>query len=392
MQTTKLVVSERRRYVLKGRMCFCIMQQQYNRIHGLDTLRASAIILVYVYHFAFVTNKAVLDIGWVGVDLFFVLSGYLIGHQIFADIAHKRNFSIKIFIMRRLFRTFPNYLVVLTAYFCISGFREKPILLPLWKFLTFTMNFGLRTGVAFSHAWSLCIEEQFYLALPIIAMLVYYRKSIKLAWYLIIFALIGGVALRSYLWLKYCGTSPSPDAFNYKGYYTHIYYFTFCRLDELLAGIAIALLRDFHSHIWYKITSKGNLFLIFGIISTGITFYMFINSQCSLIPTIIGFPMLGLSFGLLVIAALSPNSLLHKTRIPGAEKLAIWSFAIYLIQKPLDHLTATTLIKYHLATASNPITMLCTISVSLLCGWVLYSLIETPFMKLRDKIYPKPKW
>lgn len=372
------------------------MQTTQNRIHGLDTLRASAIILVYIYHLGFIAHKPVFDIGWIGVDLFFVLSGYLIGNQIFTDIAHKRNFSTKIFIMRRLFRTMPNYLVVLALYLFVDGFRDQPVLPSLWKLLTFTANFGLKTGTAFSHAWSLCIEEQFYLALPIIAILVYYKKSIKLSWLLIAFALISGMLLRAYMWITYTnGMSHNSDLFNYKNYYTYIYYFTFCRLDPIICGVIIAIVRNFYSKTWYKITSKGNLSLILGIISLSVTCYMFMYHeyayQYALIPTIIGFPMLGLSFGLLVISGLSPNSILHKTEIPFAKTIAVLSFAIYLIQKPLDHLTASILIKYNLALHTNSLIFICTATVSLFGGWALYIFIEKPFLKLRDKLYQKPK-
>lgn len=362
-----------------------------NRIHGLDTLRAIAIILVYIYHLGFIAHKPVFDIGWVGVDLFFVLSGYLIGNQIFIDLAHKRKFSLKIFMLRRLFRTLPNFCVILAFYFCIDGFREQAILPPLWKLLTFTANFGLKTGTAFSNVWSLCIEEQFYLTLPLLALIIYHTKSIKFAWYLIAFTLIGGMLLRAYMWLTYTnGIFANPELFDYKNYYTYIYYFTFCRLDSILCGVIIALVRNFYSQTWYKITERGNLCLALGIISSGITFYMFMNHdyayQYSLIPTIIGFPMLGISFSLLVISALSPNSVLHKTRIPFAQQLAILSFAIYLVQKPLDHLTASILQKYNLVANTSIIMFICTAAVSTFGGWVLYVLIETQFLKLRDRI------
>src|SRR6185437_6770293 len=370
--------------------------QTSNRIHGLDTLRAAAIILVYIYHLGFIAHKPVFDIGWIGVDLFFVLSGYLIGNQIFTDIAHKRTFSFKTFMMRRLWRTLPNYIVVLALYIWIDGFHDHQILPPLWKMLTFTANFGLRTGTAFSHSWSLCVEEQFYLALPIIALILYYKKSIKLSWCLVTLTLIGGMALRTYMWITYTnGMAQNHDLFNYNNYYTYIYYFTFCHLDPIICGVIIALIRNFYSHFWYKITSKGNLCLILGAISLGITCYMFMNHEYayrfSLIPTIVGFTLLGISFGLLLISALSPNSILHRVKIPFEEKIAVLSFAIYFIQKPLDHLTEGVLIKYNLITKANIPMFICTALVSIAGGWILYISIEKPSLYLRDKIYSKPK-
>ncbi len=264
-------------------------------------------------------------------------------------IAHKRTFSFKTFMVRRLWRTLPNYIVVLALYIWIDGFHDHQILPPLWKMLTFTANFGLRTGTAFSHSWSLCVEEQFYLALPIIALILYYKKSIRLSWCLVAFTLIGGMALRTYMWITYTnGMAQSHELFNYSNYYTYIYYFTFCHLDPIICGVIIALIRNFYSHFWYKITSRGDLCLILGVVSLIITCYMFMSHEYayrfSLIPTIIGFTLLGISFGLLLISALSPNSILHWVKIPFAERIAVLSFAIYLIQKPLDHLTAEALI------------------------------------------------
>lgn len=143
------------------------------RSSGLDTLRALAIALVFVYHYrVFVSGEPnfgwLSEAGWVGVDLFFVLSGYLIANQLFAGAVVGGRFSLTAFYARRALRTWPAFWVVLAAFFLFPGAlggRQPP---PLWTFLTFTQNFGLRPGTAFSHAWSLCIEEQFYLLLPLV--------------------------------------------------------------------------------------------------------------------------------------------------------------------------------------------------------------------------------
>jgi peptidoglycan/LPS O-acetylase OafA/YrhL len=253
--------------------------QANNRIHGLDILRSSAIILVFMYHYmCFVSKQPTFgllsNIGWVGVDLFFVLSGYLIGHQIFSPIAGGRKYSFKIFYSRRLLRTLPNYLFILGVYFFIPGFSESVDLPPLWKFLTFTQNFDLHTGTGFSHAWSLCIEEQFYLILPLLALLIIYLKSIRVGWAALFGFMIVGIILRSYLWIHYSQYSDKDFGIFY---YTKIYYSSFCRLDELIIGVSIAMLRNFHKNTWLKVIEKGNLIFLFGIIATSITFYMFLH-------------------------------------------------------------------------------------------------------------------
>src|SRR6201991_3431834 len=107
--------------------------------------------------------------GWTGVDLFFVLSGFLIGGQLFSKLARELPISYGEFYFKRFLRIVPAYLFVLTLYLAIPGFKERSQLPPLWRMLTFTQNFGLDLSKegAFSHAWSLCIEEQFYLILPL---------------------------------------------------------------------------------------------------------------------------------------------------------------------------------------------------------------------------------
>lgn len=157
-----------------------------------------------MYHYmVYVSGKPTFgllsEIGWVGVDLFFVLSGDLIGNQIFSSMVNQRIFSVKTFYYRRLLRTLPNYLFILGIYFLIPNFREKKILPPLWKFLTFTQNFDLNVGTAFSHAWSLCIEEQFYLILPVLTLLIVYTKCLRAGWVIVLGILAIGMVIRSAL-------------------------------------------------------------------------------------------------------------------------------------------------------------------------------------------------
>src|SRR6185295_2401640 len=105
--------------------------------------------------------------GWSGVDLFFVLSGFLITRQLLAGMGMRE------FYLRRALRILPLYWTALVLYFAIPGFAERSGIAPLWKFLLFVQNIGLdaATEGAFSHAWSLCIEEHFYLVLcPLLAL------------------------------------------------------------------------------------------------------------------------------------------------------------------------------------------------------------------------------
>ncbi len=359
-----------------------------SRNHGLDTLRAIAIILVFCYHYyVFVSGSYTFgiwsDVGWVGVDLFFALSGYLIGNQIFAAMRSEGGFSLRHFYARRFLRTLPNFYFVLALFFLWPWFRVKGEMLPLWKFLTFTQNYQLTPGTPFSYAWSLCIEEQFYMLLPAVALLVArVRGSIKWGWALVVATLGTGMAMRASLW--------DPIHLANEGgidYYQNIYYSSFCRFDELVAGVALAMAKNYHGQLWQRMTKHGNLTLALGLGVTAVTFYLLINYHYSFAMTVFGFPMLALSFSLLILAALSERSVLRTVRIPGAASIALWSYAIYLTHKQACLLMAMELKQYGYG-PEDGVTLLAATAVSILAGWLLYVCVESPFMRLRERYVP----
>ncbi len=359
------------------------------RVHGLDTLRALAIGLVVLHHYVLFVGPDdtfgwVGRIGWVGVDLFFALSGYLIGNQIFAAMRTPRGFSLGHFYGRRLLRTLPNYYAVLALYFLWPGFRGEQPLRPLWEFLTFTLNINFEPGAAFSHAWSLCIEEQFYLLLPACALLIAaWRHSLRWAWGAIVLTFAAGMLVRGALWHELVDGAARP----LNHYYKYIYYSSFCRFDELVAGVALALLKNHHAGAWRRLTAHGNLALAAGAAVTALTFHLFLADHYGFAMTVFGYPMLALGFGLLVLAALGERSLLRDTRVPGAGRLAVWSYAIYLTHKQVCILLAAPLSARGYESDSL-VAIGVSLLLSVLSGWLLYRLVETPFMALRERWLP----
>ena len=364
------------------------------RLHGLDTLRALAVTLVVLHHYTlFVSNDDhtfgwVGEVGWAGVDLFFALSGYLIGNQIFAALKTEAGLSLKSFYARRLLRTLPNYLVVLAIYFLWPAVGEDAPLAPLWRYLTFTQNLGLAPGTAFSHSWSLAVEEQFYLLLPVLALIgtalqMKLRLHIRHAWIFIACVILAGMLLRAWLWIGHV------DAHKYGiyFYYKLIYYASLCRLDELVAGVALALLRNRHPEQWTRITAHGNHSLLAGLVIIGATFWLFLDNHYGFKATVFGYPLLGLGFGLLILAALSERSLLRDLRVPGAGPLAVWSYAIYLTHRGVGEIAAPKLQDLGYGPQTF-VAIAALLALSVLVGWLLYRLVETPFMALRERYVP----
>jgi peptidoglycan/LPS O-acetylase OafA/YrhL len=359
------------------------------RANGLDTLRATAITLVFMTHYqSFVSREPTFGwasvVGWVGVDLFFVLSGYLIANQIFAGIVRDQPFSLKSFYARRALRTVPVFWFVLAAYFLCPTFMGGNTPPPLWRFVTFTQNIGLHPGTAFSHAWSLCIEEQFYVFLPFVIVLglrAGFNRS--QGWALLSGLILFGLATRSILWLTYGGEN--------SGYYPHIYYATACRFDEFLPGVAVAMIRNFHRPVWDRITRHGQRVLAVGSITTAVLLYLVYRFYeldgygYTFFLTAAGYSLLAMSFAVLVVAALSPGSWLARVRIPGAYHIALWSYSLYL-----SHKAIMMILQRHLGSAGLPPGVLPALIaiVSIAIGALLYKFIETPFMNLRSRWFP----
>jgi peptidoglycan/LPS O-acetylase OafA/YrhL len=165
----------------------------------IDALRAIAILSVFIYH-AF---PEALSGGFIGVDVFFVISGYLISLGVFNEVDGGK-FSFADFYARRTRRIFPALITVLLAVYCAGLFILLPVeLTRLGKNLasaaTFTLNFVLQRDIGYfdgagSHnallnLWSLCIEEQFYLLFPPIFLIAYKLRVSRLA---VIVAIIVG--------------------------------------------------------------------------------------------------------------------------------------------------------------------------------------------------------
>lgn len=209
------------------------------RVPGLDLMRAIAILWVMLFHFRFmVTLPHILywpsRYGWMGVDLFFVLSGYLIGSQLMRPYLRGAAPSLGGFYFRRAFRILPAYLSVLALYFATPGFREAPGLSPAWQFLTFTENFRINYAVdqAFSHVWSLCVEEHFYLVLPLLVLVLMRKPRFGMVVTLILAILALGIAVRGCIYLHQLRPLLlAGDNQFYLRYVERIYYPTYTRFD-----------------------------------------------------------------------------------------------------------------------------------------------------------------
>jgi peptidoglycan/LPS O-acetylase OafA/YrhL len=362
------------------------------KLHGLDHLRALAIILVFFFHYGRLFphpewTNAISKFGWTGVDLFFVLSGYLIASQLFVKIARGEGVLLKEFFIKRFFRIIPAYAVVVAVYFCFPYVREREALAPLWKYLTFTQNLGLDISSqgTFSHAWSLCIEEQFYLFLPLILFaLVRFKRVNKGFWVLFILFLFG-FAIRLYSYQTLVAVHGDGDSF-WLYWYKWIYYPTYCRLDGLLAGVSIAAVLQFYPALKDRTSKYGN-----GLLATSLLIltgaYFVCLDESSFGASVFGFPLVSIGYGVMVLGAISPSSFLFRFKSSVSATIAALSYAVYLIHKMVIHVTQEQFASDVIAEDGNGMFLICIVT-SLLGAFLLNQLVEKPFLKLREKLLP----
>lgn len=370
-----------------------ISSKQTLKLHGLDHLRVIAILLVCGFHYQLQFSHPnwtvwFMKIGWTGVDLFFVLSGFLISSQLFAQIKKGNGFSLKIFFIRRFFRIVPLYFFIVAVYFLFPYFRERETLPPLWKFLTFTQNFGLdfKHFGTFAPAWSLCVEEHFYLLLPLILIFLQGSKLFAKSYWFLICLFLFGILFRNYLWdIYYNSNRVINTSLSY--WAEHFYYPTYNRLDGLLVGVALASLYQFLPNIWDKILKFGDLLIILSITLLIVIFFLFADLG-TYRTSIFGFPLISIAYGLLVAGAISPSSFLYKLESRTSTLIATLSYAIYLSHKGVIHIVQELLKTSAIDKDSNLMFVIC-IGVTFLVALVLNQTIGKPFMNLRAKIIEK---
>jgi peptidoglycan/LPS O-acetylase OafA/YrhL len=355
-----------------------------NRQPGLDLLRAIAIVLVVLYHaglFGFVLPCDVQRFGWIGVDLFFVLSGYLIAGQLLSAFARGKSPNVGGFYWRRALRILPAFLVIVSICFFLPALREYPVMPPVWKFLTFTQNLGLRGGTTFSHAWSLCIESQFYLLLPLLLLtLARLRRG---HWIVPCAVVLCGSVIRGLIAHANLGT-PEPS---FAVWQKFIYYPTYARLDPLTMGVCLAAIEHFRPKWWATLMIMAKWIWLPGLAAIVLALVLAENTL-SITSCALGFPLIALGFSALLLCAVSPELPFSRVAIPGAAFLATVAYSVYLSHKLMMH-WALSFGAAHSIAETSVTGYLLMLSSIMVAGSALFFAVERPFLQMRQR-YVKP--
>lgn len=246
------------------------------RIFGLDIIRCVAILLVVQLHGNFLLEPAIGLFPYIklpdGVELFFVLSGFLIGGILIRQYENESEFGftgIIKFWKRRWIRTLPNYYLVLllnilVAAWCLNGSDIEQV---SWKFFFFLQNFNSSFHSFFWESWSLSIEEWFYISLPVLLWIniILFRRFLNKK--NIIFISILLLMLLPIIYRAIVAKEHSVDFFHFDIFYRKM---VITRLDSIVYGVLFAWVYYYFPDFWNKIKYPA---LIFGII------YLIVFSQ-----------------------------------------------------------------------------------------------------------------
>ena len=363
--------------------------QNRQRQPGLDLLRALAIIVVVIYHagiMGFPLPSRVHRWGWIGVDLFFVLSGYLIGGQLLAELARNNHLNLPRFYARRALRILPAYFAILAIYFLLPLWREYPDMAqPFWKFLFSLQNIALHGGTAFSHAWSLAVEDQFYLALPFLLLVLFWRPRAAIILCCVI--IVGGVLLRAFL----AAQNPSVDGgVSFRGFQAWIYYPTWTRLDPLVFGVMIAAIEKFRQRLWERLTNLAIWLWLPALALIVYALWLGEGDHINFTACVWQFPLIATGMAVLLICALSPRLPMRRIAIPGAAFVASIAYSAYLVQKLVIHGVTEFCQAHGIDTESAPALIAVELCVYA-AATILFFTVERPFLQLRHRVAPRAR-
>lgn len=364
-------------------------KQGSQHIAALDGIRGLAVILVFVFHAANVNAAqtplavtpgpvaalfhAIAMRGWIGVDLFFVLSGYLIT-GILLRAKDVENYY-QVFYARRALRILPLYYVVMFGLIAMSAHRP-PVTSQVWFWFNLSnlpTAFNPSLIPFLSHYWSLAIEEQFYLLWP--AMVRRFNEKILIR--ICLGAILGCFALRNL---------PVVLAWN-QHWPNFVYRLTPFRIDTLCAGALLAIL--IHRGVDLK-RFRGYLRIACIAGGTVLAISLFAGASPNL-PVRLGYTGSVLCFTALIALALDPASLTAKIFRNGfLRRMGWYSYCFYLIHVEVllrDRGLGAKLVGRHLAFANVELKHLFLNSVAFAVTFGIcaasYKFFESPILNLK---------
>lgn len=363
-----------------------------SRIYGLDVFRAIAILMVLCSHILWIypPNNSLLQqiitfFGFWGVELFFVLSGFLIGRILYTSYV-TNDFTLKSvfqFLKRRWFRTLPNYFLILSINIGVA-FYFNIVIEKGYTYFFFLQNFTSAMPAFFPESWSLAVEEFTYLLLPFCLFFLpipFWKKKENKFLALVIFLLLVFFVNKLGYHHKFSATNLTTWNANLKSVVLY-------RVDAILIGVVFAWLYRNFPIIWhqqkYNFAFFGTLILLFLVF--GIPLFGLAIEQAPFFWNVLYLPLTSIAFAFLLPLAQQtkqPYFSFFKGVFTAISKI---SYSIYLIHytlvlflcKAIINTSQFSIMELHFFTFFY-------VAITFILSYLLYRFFEKPMMDLRDK-------
>lgn len=384
---------------MKNALSLELLDNRYPSLHGL---RVIAIVSVVQFHvtWIFAGEQGIrLDRDFTassltvffGMDLFFMLSGFLIGSILLRSLEKNGTQNLQRFYIRRISRTFPSYYVVLTFLALTTSLTASQLRHLPWEYLYGTNFLSLlRTDVVMFWGWSLALEEQFYLTVPLLFFVLHRLRSDRARLVLLTVVWAAALVIRLVVYVK---RAPWTDLALYEA----LYFRPHTRFDTLVAGIILA----FVHHRWgERVTAwllKPFHRALLGLMSLACLWllvqpWIFGKEHVQLVHVFAWGTVTSIMyFGwlLLLIHGDTAGWIHRSLSLPVFRKIATLGYGVYLVHIPLcDHLIvpgARALEARHVPMAIVwPAALTALLVSSLALAYVMHVVIEKPSLRVRE--------
>jgi peptidoglycan/LPS O-acetylase OafA/YrhL len=350
------------------------------RIFQLDVLRGFAILLVMGVHVPAYPIWS--TFGGFGVDLFFVLSGFLIANLLFTEYRKTGEIRFGRFLLRRALKLYPSFYLLFVLTLVYVYFSHFPVSVrQIIGEATMTQNY---VGAIWGHTWSLAVEEHFYLLLPLILAFMIRRGKGSANPFEGIPYVFAGIAIAC-LGLRILASYQHPE-YSHQAHYepSHL------RADSLLFGVFLAYMHNFRPEILRKLMTDPWRFPVSVISVLTLVPACFLPSTDRIVYTI-GFSLLYVGFGTMLLLTLYQEG--RKRAQPGlgsrvVATLGVYSYTLYLWHVPMAQFFAAISGKF--GAINQYLLHAIYFGSSIFVGIAMSKLVEIPVLKLRERFFPAP--
>ncbi len=376
-----------------------LLDDRYPALHGL---RVFAIVSVVQFHVTWIfagENGIKLDGEFVassltvffGMDLFFILSGFLIGSILLRSLQTQGTQNLKRFYIRRISRTFPSYYVVLGYLALVTPLTASQLHHLPFEAIYATNFISLqRSDVIMFWGWSLALEEQFYLTVPILFFVLHRLKRDDLRLALLIAVWASALVIRLVLFYRH---KPWTDLALYEA----LYFRPHTRFDTLIAGIILAFIHNrYKTQIteWLKAPFHRALIAMPSLACLWLLVrpWLFGNDEVQLVHVFAWGTVTSIMYlGWLVLLLHTDGPLQRFLGKPIFRRIATVGYGVYLVHIPIcDYLIVPFARKLESMKVPMvvvwPLSLVALMIGSMALGYVLHVVIEKPSLRVRERL------